>query len=160
MGTDTGNSIRGPASHLSLVGIRSTIGATSRDGIVPLLLNRDVGGPLMRTVKDTAIVFSILVGYDPTDPATEASKGRIKDDYTSTLKPSGLRGVRLGVLHALMDTETVDFEVLDRMDEALADLRRAGAVIVDPFDIPNFDQLKSATGFCSRFRYSLIFVFP
>ncbi|MCP4377480.1 MAG: hypothetical protein GY794_15055 [bacterium] len=53
MGTDTGNSIRGPASHLSLVGIRSTIGATSRDGIVPLLLNRDVGGPLMRTVRDT-----------------------------------------------------------------------------------------------------------
>ena len=155
MGTDTGNSIRGPASHLSLVGIRSTIGATSRDGIVPLLLNRDVGGPLMRTVKDTAIVYSVLAGHDPADPATEASKGRVKDDYTSTLKSSGLSGVRLGVLRALVDTETVDFEVLDRMEEALADLGKAGAVIVDPFDIPNFDQLKSATGFCSRFRYDL-----
>ncbi len=155
MGTDTGNSIRGPASHLSLVGIRSTIGATSRDGIVPLLLNRDVAGPLMRTVKDTAIAFSVLAGYDPADPATEAGRGRVKDDYTIYLKSDGLRGVRLGVLRALVNTETVDFEVLERMDEALADLRGAGAVLVDPFDIPNFDQLKNATGFCSRFRHDL-----
>jgi len=152
MGTDTGNSIRGPASHLSLVGIRSTIGATSRDGIVPLLLNRDVGGPLMRTVKDTAIVFSVLAGYDSADSAT---KGRVKKDYTSSLKPSGLSGVRLGVLRALVESDSVDFEVLEHLDEALADLGRAGAVIIDPFDIPNFDRLKSATGFCSRFRYDL-----
>jgi Asp-tRNA(Asn)/Glu-tRNA(Gln) amidotransferase A subunit family amidase len=155
MGTDTGNSIRGPASHLSLVGIRSTIGVTSRDGIVPLLLNRDVGGPLMRTVKDTAIVFSVLAGHDPADAATEASKGRIKDDYASSLKPSGLSGARLGVLRALAETDTGDFEVLDQFEEALADLERVGAVIVDPFEIPNFEQLKSATGFCSRFRYDL-----
>ncbi|MGB5601329.1 MAG: amidase family protein, partial [Gammaproteobacteria bacterium] len=155
MGTDTGNSIRGPASHLALVGIRPTIGATSRDGIVPLLANRDVGGPLMRTVWDTAIVFSVLAGYDPADPATEASRGRVIDDYVRQLDPDGLRGVRLGVLRALVDTETVDFEVLDRMDEAIADLRKIGAVIVDPFEIPDFDRLKNATGFCSRFRYDL-----
>jgi Asp-tRNA(Asn)/Glu-tRNA(Gln) amidotransferase A subunit family amidase len=155
MGTDTGNSIRGPASHLALVGIRPTIGATSRDGVVPLLANRDVGGPLMRTVWDTAIVFSVLAGYDPADPATEASRGRIIDDYVRQLKPDGLRGVRLGVLRALVDTETVDFEVLDHMGRAIADLKKTGAVIVDPFVIPNFDRLKNATGFCSRFRYDL-----
>ena len=155
MGSDTGNSIRGPASHLSLVGIRSTIGATSRDGIVPLLSNRDVGGPLMRTVRDTAIVYSVVAGHDPADLATEAGRGRVKDDYTRYLKPDGLRGVRLGVLRALVDTETADFEVPERMDEALADLRRAGAVIVDPFEIPDFDRLKDATGFCSRFRHDL-----
>jgi Asp-tRNA(Asn)/Glu-tRNA(Gln) amidotransferase A subunit family amidase len=73
MGTDTGNSIRGPASHLGLVGLRSTIGATSRDGIVPLVLNRDVGGPLMRTVTDTAIVYSVIAGVDSADPATAAA---------------------------------------------------------------------------------------
>jgi len=155
MGTDTGNSIRGPASHLSLVGIRSTLGATSRDGIVPLLLNRDVGGPLMRTVKDTAIVYSLLAGYDPADPLTQAAKGRVKPDYTRYLKVDGLQGARLGVLRDLVDTGSADFEVLESMDQAIEDLRQAGAVIVDPFDIPDFDQLKSATGFCSRFRYDL-----
>lgn len=155
MGTDTGNSIRGPASHLSLVGIRSTIGATSRDGIVPLLLNRDIAGPLMRTVKDTAIVYSVVVGYDTADPITEASKGRIKHDYTQYLKADGLKEVRLGVLRALMDTASLDIEVQNRMEEAIADLQKAGAVIIDPFEIPAFDKLKSATGFCSRFRYDL-----
>jgi Asp-tRNA(Asn)/Glu-tRNA(Gln) amidotransferase A subunit family amidase len=155
MGTDTGNSIRGPASHLSLVGIRSTLGATSRDGIVPLLLNRDVGGPLMRSVKGTAIVYSLLAGYDPADPLTQAAKGRIKPDYTRYLKADGLQGARLGVLRDLVDTGSADFEVVASMDQAIEDLRQAGAVIVDPFDIPDFDQLKSATGFCSRFRYDL-----
>ena len=155
MGTDTGNSIRGPAAHLALVGIRSTLGATSRDGIVPLLLNRDVGGPLMRTVKDTAIVYSLLVGYDPADPLTLASKGRVKTDYTRYLKADGLQGARLGVLRDLVDAGSADFDVLASMDQAIEDLRRAGAVIVDPFDIPDFDQLKGATGFCSRFRYDL-----
>ncbi|WP_455202699.1 amidase, partial [Kaarinaea lacus] len=57
MGSDTGNSIRGPASHLALVGIRSTIGATSRDGVVPLLFNRDIAGPMTRTVEDAVRVF-------------------------------------------------------------------------------------------------------
>ena len=86
MGSDTGNSIRGPASHLSLVGIRSTIGATSRDGIVPLVLNRDIGGPLMRTVTDAAIVFTVIKGFDPEDSSTTASIGRVKDDYQQYLK--------------------------------------------------------------------------
>src|SRR5207237_4532724 len=57
LGTDTGNSIRGPASHTSLVGIRSTMGLTSRDGIVPLFLDKDVGGPMARTVADAVAVF-------------------------------------------------------------------------------------------------------
>ena len=155
MGTDTGNSIRGPASHLDLVGLRATIGATSRDGIVPLLANRDVGGPLMRTVTDTAIVFSVIAGVDPTDPATAAARGRVTDDYRVYLKKDGLQGARLGVLRALVDSGDADFEVLTVMDRAIEDLKAAGAVIVDPFDIPGFDRLRKATGFCSRFRYDL-----
>lgn len=155
MGTDTGNSIRGPASHLDLVGLRSTIGATSRDGIVPLLLNRDVGGPLTRTVTDTAIVYSVIAGVDPADPATAAAAGRVKDDYTVYLKKDGLRGARLGVLRALVDTNDADFEVVDAMQRAICELKAAGAVIVDPFEIPDFDRLRNATGFCSRFRYDL-----
>jgi len=155
MGTDTGNSIRGPASHLDLVGLRATIGAVSGDGIVPLLANRDVAGPLMRTVRDTAIVFSVIAGPDPADPATAAAAGRVKDDYTVYLKKDGLKGVRLGVLRALVDTGDADIEVMDIMERAIGELRAAGAVIVDPFDIPDFDRLRKATGFCSRFRYDL-----
>jgi amidase len=155
MGTDTGNSIRGPASHLDLVGLRATMGATSRDGIVPLLLNRDVGGPLMRTVTDTAIVYSVIAGVDPADPATAAAAGRVKDDYTVYLKKDGLQGARLGVLRALVDTRDADFEVVATMERAIGELKAAGAVIVDPFEIPDFDRLRNATGFCSRFRYDL-----
>ena len=155
MGTDTGNSIRGPASHLALVGIRSTLGATSRDGIVPLLANRDVGGPLMRTVRDTAIVYSVLAGYDPADPLTRVGIGRVDRDYTRYLDRKGLRGARLGVLRALVDTEDADPEVIAVFARAVEDLRRAGAVIVDPLVIKDFARLKNAVGFCSRFRHDL-----
>jgi Asp-tRNA(Asn)/Glu-tRNA(Gln) amidotransferase A subunit family amidase len=155
MGTDTGNSIRGPASHLALVGMRSTLGATSRDGIVPLLLNRDVGGALTRTVTDSAIVYSVIAGVDTADPLTREAAGRVKADYRIYLKPDGLQGARLGVLRALVDSGDADFEVLDAMDQAIDELTVAGAVIVDPFEIPDFDRLRQATGFCSRFRYDL-----
>ncbi len=155
MGTDTGNSIRGPAAHSGLVGIRSTLGATSRDGILPLLANRDVGGPLMRTVRDTAIVFSVLAGPDPADPITQAARGRVPDDYRVFLRSDGLRGARLGVLRALVDTDTADPKVVAVFERALTDLERAGATLVDPFTIPRFTALTDATGFCSRFRYDL-----
>jgi amidase len=155
MGTDTGNSIRGPAAHLALVGMRSTLGATSRDGIVPLLLNRDVGGPLTRSVTDNAIVFSVIAGADPADPLTSAAAGRVKADYSVYLRRDGLNGARLGVLRALVEHGDADFEVIAAMDRAIDELTAAGAVIVDPFEIPDFDRLRRATGFCSRFRYDL-----
>ena len=153
MGTDTGNSIRGPASHLSLVGIRSTIGATSRDGIVPLLLNRDIAGPLVRTVKDAAIVYSVIAGYDPADPVTLAVKNKKPRKYIKSLKKNGLKGARLGVLRQIVDLQTADPEVLALMEQAIKDLEAAGAEIVDPFEIEAFDELKNATGFCLRFQF-------
>ena len=155
MGSDTGNSIRGPASHLSLAGIRSTIGATSRDGIVPLVSNRDIGGPLMRNVKDMAIVYSVLAGYDPADPVTQNGVGKTKEDYTKYLRKDGLKNVRLGIIRQLFETETADRKILHLMDQAISDLQRSGATIIDPIEIPGFDKLRKATGFCSRFRYDL-----
>lgn len=155
MGTDTGNSIRGPASHLSLAGIRSTIGATSRDGIVPLLFNRDIGGPLTRSVADLARVYSVIAGYDPADPVTKNSQGKTKQNYHTYLKSNGLKGVRLGVLREMFATETADFEILELMEKAINDLRKAGATIVDPFVIPDYQRLTKATGFCSRFHFDL-----
>jgi Asp-tRNA(Asn)/Glu-tRNA(Gln) amidotransferase A subunit family amidase len=79
LGADTRNSIRGPASHTSLVGIRSTMGLTSRDGIVPLFLDKDVGGPMARTVADAVAIFDVIAGYDPADPVTAISQGNRAD---------------------------------------------------------------------------------
>src|SRR5256714_14532024 len=102
LGTDTGNSIRGPASHTSLVGIRSTMGLTSRDGIVPLFLDKDVGGPMTRTVADAVAIFDVIAGYDPADPVTAASPGKRPDRYMEVLGKDRLQGGRLGVVRHLL----------------------------------------------------------
>ena len=153
MGTDTGNSIRGPASHLSLVGIRATIGAISRNGIVPLLYNRDVAGPMMRNVKDTARVFEVIAGYDPADPATQTGNDKIEKSYYRYLDERGLINARFGVMRELFMTETADPEVIALMETAIKDLTAYGAQIVEDFSVPNFPALAKATNFCSRFRY-------
>ena len=155
MGTDTGNSIRGPASHLALVGIRPTIGVTSRDGIVPLLLNRDIGGPLMRTVTDTARVFNVIAGNDPADATTQSYDYHKVDDYSARLTRNGLSKARLGVLRQIYNSETADKQILAVFAEAIKDLQLLGAVIIDPVTIPDFEELVKATGFCSRFRYDI-----
>src|SRR6186997_1418381 len=72
LGSDTGNSIRGPSSHQALVGIRSTMGLTSRAGVVPLNLLADIAGPIARTVEDAVAVFQVIAGEDPNDPVTLA----------------------------------------------------------------------------------------
>lgn len=155
MGTDTGNSIRGPAAHTALVGIRSTIGVTSRDGIIPLLLNRDIAGPMTRTVEDAARVFNVIAGYDPADPTTLVSKGRLPNNYSDFLTHDGLQGARIGVLRALIDTPTIDLDIADLLEQAIIDIRKLGAQVVDPVVVPNLEQLTSATGFCSRFRHDI-----
>ncbi len=153
MGTDTGNSIRGPSSHLALVGIRSTIGLTSRDGVIPLAFDRDIAGPMTRTVEDAARILDVVAGHDPADRATEPGKREI--DYTAFLDPDGLRGARLGVLRDLAAPESSDAEVLAVFDQALRDLAAAGAEIVDPVAIPNFQTHLEADPYCPRFRYDV-----
>jgi len=155
MGSDTGNSIRGPSSHLALFGIRSTIGLTSRDGVIPLAFDRDIAGPMMRTVTDGAKVFNVVAGYDPADPYTEAGKGKLEADYTSFLDPDALNGKRIGVLRALVNTDDADPEVTEVFEQALIDLANAGADIVDPFEIANLDEHLDGDYFCARFRYDM-----
>ena len=154
LGTDTGNSIRGPSAHQALVGIRSTMGLTSRDGIIPLYLNRDIGGPMARTVEDAVTLFQVLAGYDPADAATEAARDRAPVDYATHLNADGLQGARLGVLRSLSDRSGADPEVLARFGEALDDLQAAGAELVDPAVVPELDTL-TGTFFCPRFRWDL-----
>lgn len=141
LGTDTGNSIRGPGSHTSLVGIRSTMGLTSRDGIVPIILSKDIGGPLARTVTDAAIILDAIAGYDPKDPVTAKSIGNIPYSYLDFLDKNGLKGAKIGVLRQYFPEDQIDPEVKELMEQAIMDLENQGANIVDDFHIPNLQQL-------------------
>ena len=97
-GSDTCGSIRIPAAHNNLVGLRGTQGLLSRTGIIPLSHTQDIGGPLARTVTDLALALDATVGYDPDDPQTALSLGRIPASYSAGLTPDGLRGARIGLL--------------------------------------------------------------
>ena len=153
LGTDTGNSIRGPSGHNALVGIRSTMGLTSRDGIVPLYLRNDIGGPLARTVTDAVRVLDLIAGYDPADPVTAKSDGLMPASYLDYLDPDGLRGARIGVFRWYMRPDSTHPDVLKRMEEAIADLQRGGAVIVDPFEMPTLKLEESI--WCEVFDHDL-----
>jgi Asp-tRNA(Asn)/Glu-tRNA(Gln) amidotransferase A subunit family amidase len=155
LGTDTGNSVRGPASHLALFGLRSTLGLTSRDGVVPLFLDRDVAGPMTRTVADGARLFDVIAGADPADPYTELGEGRRAGDYTEFLDPDGLEGARVGVLRALADPSESDSSVLRLFDRAVAEMEAAGAEVVDPFTVPDLQEHLDADLVCPRFRYDV-----
>ena len=154
LGTDTGNSIRGPSSHNSLVGIRSTMGLTSRAGIAPLSLFADIAGPMARTVADAVAVLQVVAGYDPADPVTEAVKGKPIPDYAASLVSDGLRGARIGVLRQAFEGPTVDPEVRSVFEKAIADLRRAGATVLDTVIVAETDSIRRAgRGDCNPFKY-------
>jgi amidase len=155
LGSDTGNSIRGPSSHTSLVGIRSTMGLTSRDGIVPLFLNRDIGGPMARSVADAVAVFDVIAGHDPADPVTAASQGKRADTYLKFLDRDGLRAARIGVVRQLFMGADTDPEILRLLEQALADMKRQGAEIIEGVNIPEIDQIPPAKLFCNRFKYDI-----
>lgn len=169
LGSDTENSIRGPAAFTSLVGIRSTMGLTSRAGIVPLDLDRDIGGPMARTVADAVTVFDVIAGPDPNDPVTAASKGKLPSHgYASllSLSQTGLRGARIGAIRSLLDPKAADGEVVRLFDRALADLHAQGAELVDPLSIPELEPSNTAPSAyrrgesmvwsrCSPFKFEL-----
>ena len=150
LGTDTGNSIRGPSSHCALVGFRTTIGLISREGIAPLFLRNDVVGPICRTVEDATRVMEIMVGYDTDDPITKNSEGKTPNNYTQFLDKKGLEGSRIGVLRELSD-DNVDPDIKDLFEKALLDLNDLGAEIIDPVVVPDFSSL-AQNQWCAKFR--------
>ncbi|MDB2445270.1 amidase family protein [Gammaproteobacteria bacterium] len=153
MGSDTGNSIRGPASHLALFGIRSTIGLTSRDGVIPLIFDRDIAGPMSRTVEDGVKLFNVVSNYDENDPLAVPDKK--ESDYREFLKTDGLRGKRIGVFNLFVDQDSADVEINEIFFKALDDMRAAGAIVVNSFSIENFDLISSEVESCHSFRYDL-----
>ena len=156
LGSDTGNSIRGPSSHQALVGIRSTMGLTSRAGVIPLNLLADIAGPMTRTVEDAVAVFQVVAGEDPDDPATALSHGRAIPDYSQALQRDGLRGARIGILRQAYERDTTDPEVADVFMATVEDLTRAGATIVDPVRVDLADVRRpQGAGSCGGFKYDI-----
>ena len=150
LGTDTGNSIRGPSSHCALVGFRTTLGLISRSAIVPLYLRNDVVGPMCRTVKDAVKIMEVMVGYDPEDPVTNNSAGKIPENYQQFLQKDGLKGARIAVLRELSDND-IDPEIKILFEKAISDLKKLGSTIIDPLVIPDFSTLRQ-NQWCADFR--------
>ena len=151
IGEDTGGSVRGPASHGSLVGLRPTLPLVSRAGMMPFSPTRDTLGPITRTVRDTAIVLDVIAGYDPDDPITAWSYGQQPQTYTSFLIPNGLAGMRLGVIRMPMskdtDTSAADYkQVQAAISKSVVDLVARGAQVVDPLVIPNLLDMVTEAG--------------
>ena len=129
-GSDTGGSIRSPASATNLVGLRPTRGLISRDGIVPVSFTQDTIGPLTRNVADTARILDVMAGYDPNDPVTALSVGNIPKTYTAFLQ-NGLKGARLGVITNLFGRGPEYEEVNKVMHDAIGILKQQGAQVVE-----------------------------
>jgi amidase len=133
IGTETDGSVVCPASTCGVVGIKPTVGLVSRAGIIPISHSQDTAGPMARTVADAAALLGALTGVDPRDPKTRRSRGRARDDYTGALDPAGLEGARLGIARNYLGFN----DKVDRLiEDAVGALKDAGAVIVDPADIP------------------------
>jgi amidase len=154
LGTDTGNSIRGPSSHNDLVGIRPTIGLTSRSGIIPLFAHNDVGGPMARSVADAAALLTVVAGADPADPVTQLDADRPRVDYTRFLDRHGLRGARIGVFRQYFSDAKTDAQVKAVTEQALHTLQQEGAVVVNPFSIPDYEAMEKKLG-CGDFEADL-----
>jgi amidase len=148
IGTETDGSIVCPSNANGVVGIKPTVGLTSRAGVIPISHSQDTIGPHGRTVADAATVLGAIVSKtsDPRDPATSTSPTpgprKVFTDYTQFLDPNGLKGARIGIpRRGVFDFTT---EEVDRaFDAAVAAMKAAGAVIVDPADIPTIDQINA-----------------
>jgi amidase len=160
VGTETSGSILSPSNQNMLVGIKPTVGLISRYGIMPITGDQDTAGPMTRTVEDSAIMLGAMVGRDPNDPATSTCTPPPGNDYTRFLRSAALRGARIGIPRANFYRSTIrpdtgasvgglNAQQLALMDQAIEVLRREGAIIVDPADIPSIVDGTAANNFLS-----------
>lgn len=155
MGSDTCGSIRNPASQNNLVGLRGTLGLSSRTGIVPLSTTQDIGGPIARSIADLAIMLDGTVGQDPADRSTSASAGHIPPSYRATWRVDALKGARIGVIRSLFGVATEDQEVSTIVQTALDALKKTGAEVTD-VPIPGLDDLlRDSSMIDSDFKFDL-----
>ncbi len=137
VGTETDGSVVCPSSANGLAGMKPTLGLISRSGIIPIAHSQDTSGPMARTVRDVAILLGAMAGPDPEDKATAASAGKIQPDYTKFLEPAGLKGARIGVVRKYFGfNDAVD----ELMNDVIDQMKRAGAEVTDPADIPTLGK--------------------
>jgi Asp-tRNA(Asn)/Glu-tRNA(Gln) amidotransferase A subunit family amidase len=149
LGTDTSGSIRIPSSHNSLVGLRPSAGLSSRAGIIPFGHTQDTGGPMARTVEDIALVLDATVGYDPADPTTQASSGRIPRSYTTSLKDGALSTARIGVLTEFFGNAPEDQDVALVVRRAIDEMKARGATAME-IVIPDLAKLVAAANLLTQ----------
>ena len=135
LGSDTGGSVRIPASMCGVTGLKTTVGRISRAGVYPLSRSLDSVGPLTRDVADAALAYEAMQGPDPADPTT---RGQAPHDVTSGIE-HGVAGLTLGVPRAVF-WEDCDPEVEAGVREAIAHIESLGATIVDI----EFEEAESA----------------
>src|SRR5665213_931279 len=123
LGTDTGGSIRLPASFCGCVGFKPTYGLVSRSGVVAMASSLDVIGPLARTVDDAALVLDVMAGRDDLDSTTIE-----RDEQSYTNLDLSLKGQKIGVIKEYLE-EGVDADIREHIQDAIAKLEAAGAVI-------------------------------
>jgi amidase len=133
VGTETDGSIVSPASINGIVGLKPTVGLVSRGGIVPIAHSQDTAGPLARSVRDAAVLLGAMSGPDAADPASAAVGDRFESDYGRFLDPDGLRGARLGIARRFF-AENAPLDGF--LNGCIAELQRAGAIVIDPADLP------------------------
>jgi amidase len=153
-GTDTGGSIRVPSSYNSLVGIRPTVGLTSRDGIIPLALSQDTGGPLARSVTDAAVALDAVTGTDSADPITQEQVGKVPESYTSYLDADSLDGARIGYVASMIGNNATDVRL---WAQAKAAMEAKGATVVEVTPpTPGFTNiLNEGSGSTNEFKHDL-----
>ncbi|MDR6865581.1 Asp-tRNA(Asn)/Glu-tRNA(Gln) amidotransferase A subunit family amidase [Microbacterium resistens] len=152
-GTDTGGSIRVPSSYNQLVGVRPTVGLASRDGIIPLALTQDTGGPMARSVMDAAVALDAVTGVDDADPVTARQAGLVPDSYTSYLDPAALSGARIGYVESMVGSNA---ETVRLFSQARAAIEAQGATVVTVAPPQGFaDVLNEGSGSTNEFRHDL-----
>ena len=147
LGEETSASIRRPGGWNDVVSMRPTAGLVSRTGMYDGYPSEAASiGPMALNVRDLAILLNVMVGYDPEDPITALGVGQAPEDYTTFLDRNGLRGARIGILRESIGTdsepESQDFKtVAAAFEKNVAELKAAGATVIDPIVIPNLQEL-------------------
>ncbi len=127
LGSDTGGSIRQPASHCGVVGMKPTYGRVSRFGLVAYASSLDQIGPLTKSVTDCAMMMNAIAGYDPAD---STSVPKEVPDYTASLKP-GLKGMRIGLPREYHAAEGLHPDVKQAMEHSVKTLEDLGAELFE-----------------------------
>lgn len=141
IGTETSGSIVNPAEKSNVVGIKPTLGLTSRDMVIPISLRQDSVGPLGRTVKDAAYMLSAITGKDRFDNWTFTQPYEVTPDYAMSCNPWGLKGARVGIPRNGIDFHLDDSlkPVMAVFETAIQTIRDAGARVIEEANFSSYD---------------------